>query len=171
MSEIIDSAEMGQMLLELARQIKERHPAVEDLTLVGIQRRGVDIANRLARILGLNPAATGRLDINLYRDDWTRIKGGAPHIGSSSLPLSPENRIVLLIDDVLFSGRTARSAIEAILDYGRPEKIELLVFIDRGHRELPIAADYIGKTVPTTKEQQVDVFLEEHDGKDGVYLR
>ena len=146
----------------LAAQIAESSPDPEGLILVGIKRRGADLAERLAvrleKIYGVRPV-TGALDINLYRDDWTRLSGGIPHIGVSSMPFSIDDKRVLLVDDVLYSGRTVRSALSALLDYGRPKKVELLVFIDRGHRELPIAPDYIGRYAETEPDEQVNVFF------------
>ena len=111
----------------------------------------------------------GTLDINLYRDDWTSLEG-KPHIGQSRITAPVDNAEIILIDDVLFSGRTIRAALEALLDYGRPRKVELLVLVDRGHRELPIQADYIGRSVDTRPQEQVDVLLEERDGRDEVLL-
>ena len=115
------------------------------------------------------PLPLGTLDINLYRDDWTSLEG-KPHIGQSRITAPVDNAEIILIDDVLFSGRTIRAALEALLDYGRPRKVELLVLVDRGHRELPIQADYIGRSVDTRPQEQVDVLLEERDGRDEVLL-
>lgn len=166
---IVDEIEFGKILGTLAGQILSRHPDSENLTLIGIKRRGADIAARLAPLLGKGADETGSLDINLYRDDWGRL-AGAPHIGDSNVPLL-DGKIVALVDDVLFSGRTIRAALEAILDYGRPAKVELLVMVDRGHRELPICADYVGKLIETAKDQQIDVLLKERDGRDAIVLR
>lgn len=169
---LLDKSEIARILDRLASQILERHDHCENVLLVGIQRRGADIAERLAEILRARlgrPVPLGSLDINLYRDDWTSLEG-KPHIGRSSISDSVDNRIIILIDDVLFTGRTIRSALEALLDYGRPRAVELLVLIDRGHRELPIHADYVGRTVNTARHEHVDVTLEERDGEDAVRL-
>ncbi|MBD5648023.1 MAG: bifunctional pyr operon transcriptional regulator/uracil phosphoribosyltransferase PyrR [Desulfovibrio sp.] len=163
---------MGRILERLAAEVLERHPGCRDLMIVGIQRRGVDLARRLAALLEARCGASvplGTLDINLYRDDWTSLEG-KPHIGTSHIPEGPDGRVVLLVDDVLFSGRTVRAALEAILDYGRPRAVELAVLVDRGHRELPIHADYVGRQVTTERRWHVDVLLEERDGEDMVRL-
>ena len=156
---LLEKDEMGRILERLAAEVLERHPGCEGLMIVGIQRRGVDLARRLAALLEARCGARvplGTLDINLYRDDWTSLEG-KPHIGTSHIPESPDGRVVLLVDDVLFSGRTVRAALEAIL-------------VDRGHRELPIHADYVGRQVTTERCWHVDVLLEERDGEDMVRL-
>lgn len=171
---VIDKKEMALIEERLAAQILERNPGAENLMLVGIQRRGADLAKRLAASLGAKLGRTiacGELDINLYRDDWTSLAGGSPHIGASDIPGGIDGRKILLVDDVLFSGRTIRAALEALLDYGRPATVELLVFIDRGHRELPICADYVGRKIGTEKKQHVDVLFEERDGRDAVLVK
>jgi pyrimidine operon attenuation protein/uracil phosphoribosyltransferase len=140
--------------------------------ILGIQRRGVDIARRLDEILNERLGARlpfGTLDINLYRDDWTSLQG-SPTIGTSSVPMPLEGKSIIMVDDVLFTGRTIRAALEAVLDYGRPRRIELLVLVDRGLRELPIHADYVGRKVETVESDYVDVFLSERDGCDDVVL-
>ena len=169
---LLGKDEMERILERLAAQVLERHPACEGLMLVGIQRRGVDLARRLAARLEARAGVRvplGTLDINLYRDDWTTLEG-KPHIGTSHIPENPDGRVVLLVDDVLFSGRTVRAALEAILDYGRPRAVELAVLVDRGHRELPIHADYVGRKITTERRWHVDVLLEERDGEDMVRL-
>ena len=170
---LMNHEDMTRTLERLAYQVLERHESAGNLLLVGIQRRGVDLARRLARILGErvgHSIALGTLDINLYRDDWTSL-AAMPALGASSIPLPLEGRQVVLVDDVLYTGRTVRAALEAILDYGRPARVELLVLVDRGHRELPIHADYVGRSVNTSRAEQVDVLLEERDGTDEVRLR
>lgn len=170
---ILTAAEMRLVEDRLVAQIMENHPKADNLLLVGIQRRGADLAARLEKMLaqkGRTPLL-GTLDINFYRDDWTCRGVDMPRIGESFMPESPDGKIVILVDDVLFSGRTIRAALDAILDYGRPDCVELLTFIDRGHRELPICANYIGKNILTEKGEQVDVLLEERDGRDTVILR
>lgn len=166
--------DMARTLERLACQVLERHGADDagGLLLVGIRRRGVDLARRLARILGDRlgrEIPLGTLDINLYRDDWTSL-AAMPALGASSIPLPLEGRRVLLVDDVLYTGRTIRAALEGILDYGRPATVELLVLIDRGHRELPIHADYVGRVIDSSRSERVDVLLEEQDGSDEVRL-
>ncbi|MBR5734125.1 MAG: bifunctional pyr operon transcriptional regulator/uracil phosphoribosyltransferase PyrR [Desulfovibrionaceae bacterium] len=164
--------EIDRVIERLASQVIERHDQCEGLVLLGIQRRGVDIARRLnialENKLG-HKLLECSLDINLYRDDWTTPLG-KPVIGESFIPASLDSKDVLLVDDVLFTGRTIRAALEAILDYGRPRRVELLVLIDRGHRELPSHADYVGRTINTARDEQVNVLLHERDGKDEVTL-
>jgi len=170
---LLRAEDMERLIERLALQIMERHGDCLSLVIVGIQRRGVDLARRLAVEINERRECViplGTLDINLYRDDWTSLLG-KPQIGQSSIPVRLDNTIVLLVDDVLFTGRTIRSALEAILDYGRPQKVELLVLIDRGHRELPIHADYVGQTLETARSEHVNVLLEERDGVDEVRLQ
>ena len=155
---LLEQHEMARMLERLASQIMERH--------------GADIARRLSALLEErlgHPVLLGTLDINLYRDDWTSLEG-KPHIGQSRIPASVDGRVIILVDDVLYTGRTIRAALEALLDYGRPMAVELLAFIDRGHRELPIHAEYVGRMVNTSRQERVDVLLAERDGQDAVHL-
>lgn len=169
---ILNREEISRILDRLASQIYERHGRCESLQLVGIQRRGVDLARRLADLLSRrvgHPLPLGSLDINLYRDDWTSLEG-KPQIGQSSIPAPVNAANILLVDDVLFTGRTIRAALEALQDYGRPRSVELLVLVDRGHRELPIKATYVGRSVATRREERIDVLLEERDGLDEVRL-
>jgi pyrimidine operon attenuation protein/uracil phosphoribosyltransferase len=170
--EILDHNQMGLTLERLASEIIERHTQAQDIALVGIQRRGVYLAARLKSLLDQRlhgDIPMGKLDINLYRDDWTTLRS-QPELNSTEIHFPIEDKEVLLIDDVLFTGRTIRAALEAILDFGRPRRVELLELIDRGHRELPIHADYIGKKVNTALEEQVDVLVAEQDGHDSVVL-
>lgn len=163
---------LATVISQLADSIAQKHAAATDLMLVGIQRRGVDIARRLQILLEARLGRTlalGTLDINLYRDDWTSL-AGKPHIGQSNIPAPIEGRTVILVDDVLYTGRTIRSALEALLDYGRPKAVELLVLVDRGHRELPIQADYVGQKISTTRQEQINVLLHERDGQDAILL-
>ncbi len=164
--------EINRTLERLAFQILEKHSELENIILVGIQRRGVNLSVRLAQIISEHTNKSvqlGSLDINLYRDDWTSL-ANIPSISSSQIPLPIEGKSIILIDDVLYTGRTIRAALEAISDYGRPERIELLVLIDRGHRELPISANYVGKIVNTSLTEQIDVLIQERDGIDEVRL-
>ncbi|BFR48795.1 bifunctional pyr operon transcriptional regulator/uracil phosphoribosyltransferase PyrR [Nitratidesulfovibrio sp. HK-II] len=169
---LLTEEEMRRALERLAYQVLERHGDCAGLVLVGIQRRGADIAVRLGRVIAERLGCalpSGALDINLYRDDWTTLSA-KPAIGPSDIPVDLDGRDVLLVDDVLFTGRTIRAALEALLDYGRPRRVELLVLVDRGHRELPIHADYVGRAVNTGRNEQVDVLLRERDGRDEVLL-
>ena len=172
-TQLLEKDEMARVLERLASQILERHAACQEVMLVGIERRGADLARRLASLLQTRLGHTvplGTLDINLYRDDWT-TRDVQPQVGPSEIAFSLDGKSVVLIDDVLFSGRTIRAALEALLDYGRPKRVELLVLIDRrGHRELPIQADYVGKRVHTEPGEHVDVAVAELDGEDSVLL-
>lgn len=172
-TEIMNASEISRSIDRLAYQIIEKHGDCKALAIIGIQRRGVHLAERLHKILSERTGCSiplGRLDINLYRDDWTTL-GNKPAIGQSEIPFNVENKEIILVDDVLYSGRTVRAALEAIMDYGRPAKVELLVLIDRGRRELPIQADYVGRALSTGKDEQVDVMLCEQDGNDEVLLK
>ena len=172
-SEIIVSAdEMERTLERLAYEILEVDGDCENLAILGIQRRGVDIAARLRKILKDRLGRDlpfGELDINFYRDDWTNLQS-QPVIGRTHIPFTLDERKVILVDDVLFTGRTIRSALEAVLDHGRPQRVQLLVLIDRGHRELPIQADFVGKSLQTQPQDHVDVLIKDLDGEDGVRL-
>ena len=173
MKTLLTGKDMGRTVERLAYEIMERHGENPGLVMVGIQRRGVEIAARIKAILNQRTGREillGKLDINLYRDDWTRIET-TPTINRTDIPFSIDGTSVVLVDDVLFTGRTTRAALEAILDFGRPNRVELLVLVDRGHRELPIQADFVGKTVETTREDQVDVLVRERDGEDRVVLK
>ena len=170
--QLLPPEEMAGILERLAASVFARHGECPDLILVGIQRRGADLARRLqGRMSALlqRELPIADLDINLYRDDWTS-SSHMPVITPSRMPVDITDTTILLVDDVLFTGRTIRAALEALLDFGRPRRVELMVFIDRGHRELPIQADYTGTTVPTTRGDHIDVRLAERDGADGVYL-
>ena len=159
MTVLLKKDEIDRILERLAYQVLERHGVCDNLMLVGIQRRGADIAFRMAQLLNARlgrEVPVGTLDINLYRDDWTSIPG-KPRIGESHIPGDLDNVDVVLVDDVLFTGRTVRAAIDAILAHGRPAKIQLAVLVDRGHRELPIRADYVGKNIPTSREERIHV--------------
>ncbi len=163
---------IGHALTRIAHEIVERNRGADDLALIGIRRRGVHVAARLARLLheitGLE-IQTGSLDITLYRDDLMRqALAPQPVLRQTDIPFSIDDRQVLLVDDVLFTGRTIRAALDAIIDFGRPRAIQLVVLVDRGHRELPIKADYIGRNVPTSRRESVEVQLREQDGVDEV---
>jgi pyrimidine operon attenuation protein/uracil phosphoribosyltransferase len=167
---IMTAKEMARTLERLASEIIERRGEEGALVLVGIQRRGVDLARRLKKLLDARlsaPTLFGMLDINLYRDDWSNL-GISPTISSTDIPA---NEGATPHPGELYTGRTTRAALEAILDFGRPRRVELLVLIDRGHRELPIQADYVGKRVNTASHERVDVLVSERDEQDKVLLR
>jgi pyrimidine operon attenuation protein/uracil phosphoribosyltransferase len=168
----MDADRMARTLMRIAHEILERHRGVEGLALVGIRARGVPIAARLAahlRELAGADVPTGALDITLYRDDLMRhAVGPQPVIRRTEIPFSIDDRLILLVDDVLYTGRTIRAALDALIDFGRPRAIQLVVLVDRGHRELPIRADYVGRNIPTSRQQSVQVRLREIDGRDEV---
>lgn len=163
---------MNRALSRLASQIVERNRGADDLLLVGIRRRGVPlserIADRIAQLEGERPP-TGQLDITLYRDDLSTV-GPSPVVNRTDIPADITDSTIVLVDDVLYTGRTVRAALDELVDFGRPRKVELAVLIDRGHRELPIQADYIGKTVQTTDSEIVKVMLKEYDEDEKVIV-
>lgn len=169
---IMDAAKMQRTITRIAHEIIERNKGIRDLVLVGIRRRGVPLAERIGhsieKIEGM-AAPIGILDITLYRDDLTMISP-QPIVRQTQLPFDLNDKHVVLVDDVLFSGRTVRAALEALIDLGRPKTIQLAVLIDRGHRELPIRADYVGKSVPTSLTEQVKVKVKEFDEIDEVTI-
>ena len=169
---IMDEDGVRRALVRIAHEIVEKNHGVEDVCLVGIRRRGVPIAESLRdnieKIEGRRVPA-GSLDITYYRDDLTRIDE-MPRLQKSDLPFSIERKRVVLVDDVLYTGRTVRAAIETVFTSGRPKAIQLAVLIDRGHRELPIRADYVGKNIPTSKSELVEVRLADYDDETGVFL-
>jgi len=170
--ELMDAPRMARTLSRIAHEIVERHPDMKGVALVGVRSRGVPLARRLARLLGAAtgaPPVVGALDITLYRDDFTTI-AAQPVTKGTDIPFSIDGRTVVLVDDVLFTGRTVRAALDQIIDFGRPARIELAVLVDRGHRELPIRADYAGKTLTTARDEVVQVMLAEEDGRDAVML-
>jgi pyrimidine operon attenuation protein/uracil phosphoribosyltransferase len=167
---VMDGDRMARTLTRIAHEIVERNRGLDMLALVGIRSRGEHLARRLAASLKEitdRSVPTGALDITLYRDDLTRI-GYAPIVRESALDFSVDDKVVVLVDDVLFTGRTIRAAMDALVDYGRPRAIRLAVLVDRGHRELPIRADFVGKNVPTKPSDDVRVHLTEVDGRDEV---
>ena len=170
----MDADRMRRTLARIGHEILERNRAVEELALVGIRTRGVPLARRLAsgiRELSACDVPTGALDITLYRDDLMRHAIGAqPLVRSTDIPFSIDDRRILLVDDVLYTGRTIRAALDALIEFGRPKAIQLIVLVDRGHRELPIKADYVGKNLPTSPAQSVQVRLVEIDGRDEVEI-
>lgn len=170
--ELMDAGRLARTLVRMAHEIVERHPDLEHTALVGVRTRGVPLARRLARLIagaqGQAPRV-GALDITLYRDDLTTMAPN-PVVRGTDIPFSIDGRTVVLVDDVLFTGRTIRAALDELIDFGRPARIELAVLVDRGHRELPIRADYAGKTLTTAREENVQVRLQEEDGDDRVLL-
>jgi pyrimidine operon attenuation protein/uracil phosphoribosyltransferase len=172
-AEIVDADGLRRIVTRIAHEIVERNKGVEDLVLVGIRRRGVPLAIRMAEKIkefeGKAPFE-GSLDITLYRDDLSTVSQ-QPVVGSSEIPVDITNKVVVLVDDVLYTGRTVRAAMDALIDFGRPRSIQLAVVIDRGHRELPIRADFVGKNVPTSSREVIGVKLAEIDGVDGVVIK
>jgi pyrimidine operon attenuation protein / uracil phosphoribosyltransferase len=170
----MDADRMSRSLARIAHEILERNRGIEELALVGIRTRGVPLAKRLAQIIkdiNHHDVPTGVLDITLYRDDLMRTAVGAqPVIRRTEIPFSIDDRRILLVDDVLYTGRTIRAALDALIEFGRPKAIQLVVLVDRGHRELPIKADYVGKNLPTALAQSVQVHLAEIDGRDEVEI-
>ena len=167
---VLDAIDVERILQKMTDQIIEHHKQMDKLALIGIHTRGVFLANRIrSRIKDLEGIElnTGTVDINLYRDDWTRI-GAQPVVRKSDISFNLDEKQVILIDDVLFTGRTVRAGMDALMDFGRPARIELAVFIDRGHRELPIHANYIGQTVKTALKEAINVLLKEIDEVDRV---
>jgi len=171
---VMDADRITRTLTRIAHEIVERNKGVGDLALIGVRTRGVYIARRLGRTLKEitgDDVPTGALDITLYRDDLMRhAVGPQPVIRRTEIPFSIDNKKILLVDDVLYTGRTTRAALDALIDFGRPKGIQLIVLVDRGHRELPIKADYVGKNLPTSTEESVQVRLHEADGTDEVVL-
>ncbi len=168
----MDRDRVSRTLARMAHEIVERHPDMAGVVLVGVRSRGVPLARRLSEKLkqasGVAPLV-GALDITLYRDDLTTISSH-PVLKATDVPFAIEDRTVILVDDVLFTGRTVRAALDELIDFGRPGRIELAVLVDRGHRELPIRADYVGRTLTTNRDENVQVMLQEEDGVDRVVL-
>ena len=169
---IMDSGDISRACIRLAHELIERNKGAEDIVLVGIQRRGVPLAQKISELVeqyeGVN-IPVGKLDITFYRDDLSLLSEH-PVINGTDLPFVLEGKKVVLVDDVLFTGRTVRAAIEALMDAGRPKCIQLIVMVDRGHRELPIRADFIGKNIPTSLNEIVHVCVPEFDGENAVYI-
>jgi pyrimidine operon attenuation protein/uracil phosphoribosyltransferase len=174
MPQVMDADRMSRALTRIAHEILERNRGLDEIALVGIRTRGVPMARRLARSLreiNGDDVPTGALDITLYRDDLMRNPvGPQPVVRRTEIPFSIDDRKILLVDDVLYTGRTIRAALDALIDFGRPRAIQLVVMVDRGHRELPIKADYVGKNLPTSLKQSVQVRLQEIDGTDEVTI-
>jgi len=171
---LLDQAAIKRALTRMAHEIVERNQGVDHLALVGIHSRGVPLAQRLAEIIFEiegQKIPVGTLDVTFYRDDLSQI-GFSPVVRRTQVPFSIDGLCIVLVDDVAFTGRTVRAAMDALMDLGRPARIQLAVLVDRGHRELPIKADFVGKNVPTSREEDVRVLLEETDeGQEAVLLR
>ncbi len=168
---ILDAAALTRALTRIAHELAERNEDSSHVVLVGVQRGGVHLARRLGQLLtGIwhHPVSVGSLDINMHRDDLHQQL--APRVHPTEIPFDVTDKTVVLVDDVLFSGRTIRAALDALNDFGRPKRIQLAVLIDRGHRELPIKADFVGKNVPTSLHERVNVQLREEEGEDRVSL-
>ncbi len=169
---LLDQDGIRRSLTRIAHEIIEKNKGVNELILVGVRRRGVPLAERLAEIIkqieGVQ-VPVGKLDITLYRDDLTALSD-YPVVRKTEIPVDVTAKQIVLVDDVLYTGRTIRAAMDALMDMGRPHLIQLAVLIDRGHRELPIRADYIGKNVPTARKECIKVMLQEIDGEDGVII-
>jgi pyrimidine operon attenuation protein/uracil phosphoribosyltransferase len=168
----MDADRMSRALTRIAHEILERNKGLAGVGIVGVQTRGVPLARRLAATLGAiegTAPPVGVLDINLYRDDLSRI-ADHPVLRRTQIPFEIDDATIVLVDDVLFTGRTVRAALDAVMDLGRPRAIQLAVLVDRGHRELPVRADFVGKNVPTAPLERVDVLLQETDGQDEVVI-
>ena len=171
--ELVDAVGMQRVLTRITYEIIEKNKGLGDIVIVGIKTRGIYIAQRIAkRIEQLEGAEVpvGELDITLYRDDYHRAGTDEAQVHGSEIPVDINGKNVVLVDDVLFTGRTTRAAMDAIMNIGRPEKITLAVLVDRGHRELPIRADFVGKNIPTSLDEQIRVSVNEVDGSDGIAI-
>lgn len=170
---ILEKDDIKRTLIRLSHEILEKNKKVEDLAIVGIRTRGAYLAERLAKTIeeiSKHKLPVGALDITLYRDDLTMI-AEQPVIHKTEINFNIDDKVIILVDDVLYTGRTIRCALDELIDFGRPKAIQLLVLIDRGHRELPIRADYVGKNVPTAQDETIQVKLEEIDGQDEVVIQ
>lgn len=171
-AKIMDEATLNRALMRISHEIGEKNKGVDNIVLAGIQRRGVDIARRISenieRIEGIRPPC-GSIDISFYRDDLSPLEDN-PKVRAAQLPFDVTDKDIVLVDDVIYTGRTVRAAIEAVFSCGRPKSIQLAVLVDRGHRELPIRPDFVGKNIPSSRRELVEVRLPEYDGETGVYL-
>jgi len=171
---VLDEQAIRRALTRIAHEIIERNKGIEDIVIVGIRTRGIYLAKRLAEKIEQIEGAklpVGELDITLYRDDLTiKTDDQEPLVKDSNIPVDINDKKIILVDDVLYTGRTVRAGLDAIIDFGRPSQIQLAILVDRGHRELPIRADYVGKNIPTSKSEQIMVELSEVDGKDLVSI-
>ena len=171
-SQLMSASEIERTIVRLAHEIVEKNNGADNLGLVGIMRRGVPLAKRLAKILGRiekTDVPVGTLDITLYRDDLSTV-GHRPEVRKSDMEFDIQDKNIILVDDVLYTGRTTRAALDALFDHGRPRRIQLLVLIDRGHRELPIEAGFVGRKIHTTDREIIEVKLQETDGAEKVLM-
>lgn len=171
-AQILDKDTISRSLMRIAHEILEKNKGIQDLCLVGIRNRGVYLAERLAdciKKIEHKDVPVGTLDITLYRDDLTLI-AAQPVVHKTEIDFDISDKNVVLVDDVLYTGRTIRAALDALIDFGRPKSIQVAVLVDRGHRELPIRADFVGKNIPTAKNETIEVRLQESDGKDEVVI-
>lgn len=169
---ILNDQDFKRIITRISHEIIEQHKGTQNLALVGIQTRGDFLAKRLADQIQKIENVTlpfGSMDINMYRDDWTKISH-QPTVRPSNIPFSVDDMDIILVDDVLFTGRTIRAAMDALMDFGRPSRIELAILVDRGHRELPIQADYKGISINTEQKDMINVLVSEHDQQDIVYI-
>ncbi|HSQ89645.1 bifunctional pyr operon transcriptional regulator/uracil phosphoribosyltransferase PyrR [Romboutsia sp.] len=172
-AQLMDEKAIARAITRVSHEIIEKNKGIEDIVLVGIKTRGVPIANRISKKIEQiegSKVNTGEVDITLYRDDLKEIDVD-PVLNGSNIDFDINDKVVILVDDVLYTGRTVRSALDAIIDIGRPKAIQLAVLVDRGHRELPIRADYVGKNVPTSKHEIISVKLSETDKEDSVTIK
>lgn len=172
---LFDEKAVNRAIMRIAHEIVERNESVENMILLGIKTRGVPLSQRLSDFIynKIEPSKklpVGTLDITFYRDDLTKTEENGPIVSDSNIPESIEGKTVILVDDVIFTGRTARAALDALISFGRPAKIQLAVMVDRGHREIPIRADYVGKNIPTSKNEVIRVKLTETDGTDSIEI-
>jgi len=171
-AQILDGAGISRALTRVAHEILERNKGTDGVVLVGLRSRGIELARRLSKKIKeieRVEVPVGALDVTLYRDDLGKV-GVQPVVRKTEIPFTVDGRKVILVDDVLYTGRTIRAAMDSLMDLGRPRLIQLAVLVDRGHRELPVRADYVGKNVPTSQQEQVQVLLEEEDGVDRVVI-
>lgn len=174
-SQVFDEKAVNRAIMRIAHEIIERNESVENMILVGIKTRGVPLAQRLSDFIfsKIEPSKklpVGTLDITFYRDDLTKKQERGPVVSDSSIPESIEGKTVILVDDVIYTGRTVRAALDALMAFGRPAKIQLAEMVDRGHREVPIRADYVGKNIPTARNEIICVKLKETDGADAIEI-
>lgn len=170
-STILNAQAIHRVLTRIAHEIVERNDSANSIVVVGVQRGGIHLAERLGNLLKTiwgHPVPVGKLDVSMHRDDLDQHS--APNIQPTVMPFDISGKTVVLVDDVLYSGRTTRAALDALNDFGRPRRIQLAVLVDRGHRELPIKPDFVGKNVPTAANERIDVQLKETGGEDAVYL-